>query len=108
MLCVGRAIEFRKEVFTEWRVLNLGRHTLTCGWQSVLDFRERRVCATASVRGRGILGSLIVSLNRGQFIDELFTAVELADFGKVNFGEPVLHFGMFLIRDHAVAQFALS
>jgi len=53
------------------------------------------LCA-ASVRGGGVLGSLIVALNRGQFIDELFTAVELADFGQVNFGEPVLDSGVSL------------
>jgi hypothetical protein len=52
-----------------------------------------------------VLGGLIVGLNRGQFIDELFTAVELADFGQVNFGEPVLHYGVVLIGDHAVSQF---
>jgi hypothetical protein len=45
---------------------------------------------------RDVLGGLIVGLNRGQFIDELFTAVELSDFGQVNFGEPVLHCVMFL------------
>jgi len=28
MLCVGRAIQFREEVFTDWKGLNLGRHTL--------------------------------------------------------------------------------
>src|ERR1700719_1635979 len=38
MLGVGRAIEIRKKVFTEREVLNLGRHTLPCGWQSVLVF----------------------------------------------------------------------
>jgi hypothetical protein len=27
MLCGGRAIELSKEIFTEWKVLNLGRHT---------------------------------------------------------------------------------
>jgi hypothetical protein len=58
--------------------------------------------------GKGVLGSLIVGLNRGQFIDELFTAVEFADFGQVNFGEPVLHRGVLLIGDHAVSQFAFS
>jgi hypothetical protein len=45
------------------------------------------------VRGRGVLGGLIVGLNRGQFINQLFTAVEVADFGQMNFGEPVLHIG---------------
>jgi hypothetical protein len=29
---------------------------------------------------------LIVGLNSGQFVEELFTAVELADLGNVNFG----------------------
>jgi hypothetical protein len=55
-----------------------------------------------------VLGGLIVCLNRGQFIDELFTAVELANFGQVDFGEPVLHFWVFLIGDHAVSQFAFG
>ena len=60
------------------------------------------------VGGGEVLGGLIVGLNRGQFIDKLFTAVELADFGKVDFGEPVLHFGVLLIGDHAVSQFAFG
>jgi hypothetical protein len=55
-----------------------------------------------------VLGGLIVGLNPGQFIDKLFTAVEFADFRKMNFGEPVLHFGVFLIGDHAVSQFAFG
>jgi hypothetical protein len=55
-----------------------------------------------------VLGGLIVCLNCGQFIDKLFTAVEFADFRKMNFGEPVLHFGVFLIGDRAVAQFAFG
>ena len=46
-----------------------------------------------SVVGREVLGGLIVGLKRGQFFDQLFTAVELADFCQVNFGEAVLHFG---------------
>lgn len=49
-----------------------------------------------SVVGREVLGGLIVGLKRGQFFDQLFTAVELADFGQMNFGEPVLHFRVFL------------
>ena len=61
-----------------------------------------------SVGGREVLGGLIVGLNRGQFIDELFTTVELADFGHVNFGEPVLHFGVLLIGHHAVSQFVFG
>ena len=48
------------------------------------------------IEGREGLGGLIVGLDGGQFIDELFTAVELADFGQMNFGEPVLHFRVFL------------
>ena len=55
-----------------------------------------------------MLGGLIVCLNCGQFIDELFTAVELSDFGQVNFGEPVLHCGVLLIGDHAVSEFAFG
>jgi hypothetical protein len=55
-----------------------------------------------------VLGGLIVYLNCGQFIDELFTAVELADFGQVNFCEPVLYFGVLFIGDHAVSQFAFG
>jgi hypothetical protein len=55
-----------------------------------------------------VLGGLIVGLNRGQFINQLFTAVELADFGQVNFGEPVLHCRVLLIGDHAVSQFAFG
>ena len=58
------------------------------------------------VEGREVLGGLIVCLNCGQFIDELFTAVEFADFCQVNFGEPVLPCGVLLIGDHAVFQFA--
>ena len=61
-----------------------------------------------SVEGREVLGGLIVGLDGGQLIDELFAAVELADFGKVNFSEPVLHFGVFLIGDHAVSQLAFG
>ena len=60
------------------------------------------------VRGSGVLGGLIVGLNRGQFIYQLFTAVELSDFGQVNFNEPVLDSGVFLIGDHAVSQFAFG
>ena len=60
------------------------------------------------VEGREVLGGLIVCLNCGQFIDELFTAVELSDFGQVNFGEPVLRRGVLLIGDHAVSQFAFG
>jgi len=48
------------------------------------------------VEGREVLCGLIVCLNCGQFIDEVFTAVEFADFGQVNVGEPVLHFRVFL------------
>ena len=55
-----------------------------------------------------MLGGLIVGLNRGQFIDKLLTAVEFADFRKMNFGDPVLQFGVFLIGDRAVAQFAFG
>ena len=61
-----------------------------------------------SVVGKEVLGGLIVGLKRGQFFDQLFTAVELADFGQVNFGEPVLHRGALLIGDHAVSQFAFG
>ncbi len=61
-----------------------------------------------SVEGREVLGGLVVGLDGGQLINELFAAVELADFGKVNFGEPVLHFGVFLIGDHAVSQLAFG
>ena len=60
------------------------------------------------VEGREVLGGLIVGLNRGQFIDQLFTAVELADFGQVNFGEPVLQCRVLLIGDHAVSKFAFG
>ena len=56
----------------------------------------------------GVLGGLIVGLNRGQFIDQLFAAAELAYFRKVNFGEPVSHFGVFLIGDHAISRFAFG
>jgi hypothetical protein len=37
-----------------------------------------------------LVGGLILRLNGGQFIGELFTTVELPDFGEVNFGKPVL------------------
>ena len=69
--------------------------------------RQENSCSE-SCSGRGELGGLIVDLNRGQFIDQLFTAVELADFGQVNFGEPVLHCRVLLIGDHAVSQFAFG
>ena len=52
-----------------------------------------------------MLGGLIVGLNRGQFINQLFTAVELVDFGQVNFGKPVLHCGVLRIGHHTVSQF---
>ena len=103
MLCVGRAIEFREKVFTEWKVLNLGRHTLPWWMAECLGLLRQKNSCSESCWGRGVLGGLIVGLNRGQFIDKLFTAVELADFGQVNFGEPVLHFGVFFIGDRAVA-----
>jgi hypothetical protein len=61
-----------------------------------------------SVEVREGLGGLVVGLDGGQLIDELFAAVELADFGKVNFSEPVLPFGVFLIGDHAVSQLAFG
>ena len=57
------------------------------------------------LRDREVLGGLIVGLNRRQFIDQLFAAVELAHFRKVNFGEPVSHFGVCLIGDNAISQF---
>jgi hypothetical protein len=50
-----------------------------------LDFCGRRIRAAISVFGRDVLGGLIVGLNRGQFIDELFTAAKLPDFRKMNF-----------------------
>ncbi len=40
MLCVGRAIEIRKEVFTEWKMLNLVRHTLPCWMAECLGSSE--------------------------------------------------------------------
>jgi len=46
MLCVGRAIEFREEVFTEWKVLNLGRHTLPYWVAEYLGLvREESLCS---------------------------------------------------------------
>ena len=69
--------------------------------------RQKNSCGE-SCWGRGVLGGLIVGLNRGQFIDKLFTAVEFAAFRRVNFGEPVLHCGVLLIGDHAVSQFAFG
>ena len=70
---------------------------------TTLNFRfGRRIDPSFANRvgGREVLSGLIVGLNRKQFIDELVTAVDLADFGTVNFGEPVLHFGVFLTRLH--------
>ena len=52
--------------------------------------------------------SLIVSLNGGQFLSKLFATVELSDFCQVNFSKPMLHFGVLLIGDHSVAQFAFG
>ena len=60
------------------------------------------------VEGKEVLGGLIVGLNGGQFISELLATVELPDFCQVNFGKPVLHFGMLLIGDHAISQFAFG
>ena len=56
------------------------------------------------VEEREVLGSLIVGLDGGQFISELLATVELPDFREVNFGEPMLHFGVLLIGNHAVSQ----
>jgi hypothetical protein len=60
------------------------------------------------VEGREVLGGPIVGLNCGQFISELFAAVELPDFGQVNFGKPVLYFRVLFIGDHAVSQLAFG
>ena len=49
------------------------------------------------VEGREVLGGLIVGLDGGQFISELFTTVELPDLGQVNFGKPALNFGVLFI-----------
>jgi hypothetical protein len=92
MLCVGRAIEFREELFTDWKVLNLGRHTLPCWMAECLGLLRQENSCSESCWGTGVLGSVIVGLDRGQFIDQLFTAVELANFGQMNFSEPVLDF----------------
>ena len=46
--------------------------------------RQENSCSE-SCSGRGELGGLIVDLNRGQFIDQLFIAVELANFAQMNF-----------------------
>ena len=80
MLCVGRAIEFREEIFTEWEVLNVGRHTPPLWMAECLGLLRQESSCSELCSGRGVLGGLIVGLNRGQFIDKLFTAVELADF----------------------------
>src|ERR1700687_4004874 len=60
------------------------------------------------LRGRRILRGLIVCLNGGQFISELLATVELSDFCQVDFGKPMLHFGMLLIGDHAISQFTFG
>jgi hypothetical protein len=60
------------------------------------------------VEPREVLGGLIVSLNGGQFVSELLATVELPDFCQVNFGKPVFHFGVLLIGDHAISQFAFG
>ena len=73
-----------------------------------LGLLRQGVVAATRVWVRGLLGGLIVGLNGGQFINELFTAFELAYFRKVNYGEPVSHFGVFLIGDHAISQFAFG
>jgi hypothetical protein len=56
----------------------------------------------------GELGGLVVGLSGGQFISELFAAVELPDLGYVNFGKPALNFGVLFIGDHAVSQLAFG
>src|ERR1700680_3758445 len=58
--------------------------------------------------GRWFLRGLIIGLNGGQFISELLATVELSDFCQVDFGKPMLHFGMLLIGDHAISQFAFG
>ena len=50
------------------------------------------------VERKEVLRGLIVRLNGGQFISELFATVELPDFGEVNFGKPVLHLRSALYR----------
>jgi hypothetical protein len=60
------------------------------------------------VEGREVLGGLIVGLDGGQFISELLATVELPDFRQVNFSKPMLHFGVLLIGDHAISQFAFG
>src|ERR1700687_6077726 len=60
------------------------------------------------LRGKRFLRGLIVGLNGGQFISELLATVELPDSCQVDFGKPMLHFGMLLIRDHAISQLAFG
>src|SRR5260370_37555995 len=67
------------------------------GWQGVLTWWEKKGRAATGVLGRGVLGGLIVGLNRGQFIDELFTAVELAEARRWSF--PRLSSGVLVIHD---------
>ena len=51
--------------------------------------------------------SLVVGLNRRQLVDELFTAVELADLGQLNFGEPMLHVGVLLKHTNGPGDFVV-
>ena len=67
----------------------------------------RRVGAVDCFAGED-LGGLIVRLNGGQFISELFATIELPDFGEVNFGKPVLHLRIVFIGDDAVSQLAFG
>ena len=68
---------------------------------------SRRVRAVDCFAGED-LGGLIVRLNAGQFISELFATVELPDFGEMNFGKPMLHLRVLFIGDHAVSQLAFG
>ena len=61
-----------------------------------------------SIEGREVLGGLIVGLNGGQFISELFATVELPDFCEVNFGKPVFQLRVLFIGDHPVSQLAFG
>jgi len=80
MLCVGRAIEFREEVFTEWKVLNLGRHTLPYWVAEYLGLvREESLCSDQCLGERCFRRPDRGSEPRA-ILDELFTAVEPADF----------------------------
>ncbi len=62
----------------------------------------KRLGVTEAFRG------LVVGLDGGQLITELFAAVKLTYLGQVNFSEPLLNFRILLIGDHAVSQFAFG